>query len=230
MELSGRLKLIYQMIPQCGTLCDVGADHALIPAYALLNNRCRKAVACDVKKGPLERADRTLLKYGLQDCMDLRLGSGLRPISADEADVVILAGMGGVLIAELLNDQLEKAKLAHRIILQPMYAQEVIRPFLWRNGFRIEDEALTREGSKIYQAMAVSFDKDATDKSQRNPLFEVVGELLIKKKDPLLNDWLYDRIEIQKKIVNGLRRAAAPSPSLKREEMLLIDMEALLGT
>ena len=67
MAISGRLKLIYDMIPQCSILSDIGTDHAYIPAYALLNNRCEKALACDVKPGPLERAKRTRKKYNLED-------------------------------------------------------------------------------------------------------------------------------------------------------------------
>jgi tRNA (adenine22-N1)-methyltransferase len=226
MELSPRLKLIYNMIPPCGTLCDIGTDHALIPAYALLNGRCGRAIACDARKGPLQRAKKTMDAYGLHGRMELRLGNGLEPLSADDAEVVVIAGMGGILITELIANQLEKAKCAKRIVLQPMYAQEAVRPFLWKNGFRIEDEALCREGRKIYQALAVSFGGEFTE-GAGDPVFEVVGELLVKKRDPLLPDWLCDRIRRQRKIVDGLRRAREPGRSLEREAELLDRLEDL---
>ncbi len=227
MKLKGRLKLIYDMIPQCDTLCDIGTDHALIPAYALLNKRCRRAIATDMRKGPLVQAKQTLKAYNLQSIMDLRLGNGLEAISMDEADVIVIAGMGGVLITELMGNQLDKAKKAKRIILQPMYAQEVVRPFLWQHGFTVIDEALTREGKKLYQVLAVVYDETASAPCMKDHLYEVIGEGLINNRDPLLEDWLCDRIKKQRKIVNGMRSAALPRPNLEQEEELLRDLESL---
>ena len=80
MVLKGRLKLIYDMIPPCDILSDIGTDHALIPAFALLSGRCKRAIASDIKSGPLERAERTRKKYMLMNSMELRVGSGLEPI------------------------------------------------------------------------------------------------------------------------------------------------------
>lgn len=227
MKLKGRLKLIYDMIPQCDTLCDIGTDHALIPAYALLNKRCRRAIATDMRKGPLVQTKQTLKAYNLQSIMDLRLGNGLEAISMDEADVIVIAGMGGVLITELMGNQLDKAKKAKRIILQPMYAQEVVRPFLWQHGFTVIDEALTREGKKLYQVLAVVYDETASAPCMKDHLYEVIGEGLINNRDPLLEDWLCDRIKKQRKIVNGMRSAALPRPNLEQEEELLRDLESL---
>jgi len=229
-ELKGRLRLIYDMIPPCDTLCDIGTDHALVPAYALLNKRCRRAIATDVRKGPLERAKQTLEAYRLQDAMELRLGDGLEPISAEEAYVIILAGMGGVLITELLDAHIGKARKAKRIILQPMHAQEVVRPFLWQNGFAVMEEALTQEGDKLYQVLAVSYDQEACALARKEPLYAVIGEGLVRNRDPLLEAWLGDRIRRQRKIVDGLRKAASPRSNLDREENLLKDMEALYGS
>ena len=107
------------MIPQCDTLCDIGTDHALIPAYALLNKRCRRAIATDMRKGPLVQAKQTLKAYNLQSIMDLRLGNGLEAISMDEADVIVIAGMGGVLITELMGNQLDKAKKQKGLFSSP---------------------------------------------------------------------------------------------------------------
>lgn len=228
MELKGRLRLIYDMIPPCDTLCDIGTDHALVPAYALLQKRCRRAIATDIRKGPLERAKQTLDACGLQEAMDLRLGNGLEVIAMDEADVIVMAGMGGLLITELMGAQIDKARKARRIILQPMYAQEMIRPFLWQHGFAVADEALTREGGKLYQVMAVCHAPKACASARKEPLYATIGEGLIKNRDPLLEEWLYDRIKRQRKIVDGLRRAASQKPDLEREEKLLRDMEALL--
>ena len=89
--------------------------------------------------------------------MELRLGNGLEPITEEEADCIVIAGMGGLLIAEILSDSMNKAKRAGTIILQPMRKQDELRTFLWKNGFEILDESLTMEGDKLYQAMKVRY-------------------------------------------------------------------------
>ena len=108
-----------------------------------------------------------------------------------------------------------------------MYAQEVVRPFLWQHGFTVIDEALTREGKKLYQVLAVVYDETASAPCMKDHLYEVIGEGLINNRDPLLEDWLCDRIKKQRKIVNGMRSAALPRPNLEQEEELLRDLESL---
>jgi len=228
MVLKGRLKLIYEMIPACDILADIGTDHALLPAYALLTDRCRKAVACDVKTGPLERARKTLKKYMLEDRMELRLGSGLEPIGEIEADVIVMAGMGGILITRLIRESIDKARAASCLILQPMTNQELVRPFLWEQGFEIKDERLAREGDKLYQVILAYYTGKARAKWER--INEIIGEKLIENKDPLLKDWLKNHISKQRKVVQGLKKAEANTDSrqLLQEEKLLNELEELL--
>lgn len=228
MVLKGRLKLIYDMIPACDILADIGTDHALLPAYALLHRRCRKAIACDVKTGPLERAMRTVKKYMLEDRMELRLGSGLEPISEHESDVIILAGMGGILITRLIQESINKAEAANCLILQPMTNQELVRPFLWERGFEIKDERLTHEGDKLYQVILAYYTGKPRTKWEK--INEIIGEKLIKNEDPLLKDWLKNRIKKQRRIVLGLKKAEANADrsQLSREEKLLSELTDLL--
>lgn len=226
MILKGRLKLIYDMIPPCDTLADIGTDHALIPAYALLNQRCKKAIACDVRTGPLERAERTLRQYGLGECMELRLGSGLEPLKPREAQCIVLAGMGGLLMIELLEQSLDIAREASHLILQPMVGQEAVRPYLWQRGFEVEDEALVNEGPKLYQVLRVRY--TGIKRESWDILNEVIGEQLIKKKDPLLPLWVRDRLKRQEKIVKGLMAARSTSESLEKERLILHALTQLL--
>jgi tRNA (adenine22-N1)-methyltransferase len=191
-----------------------------------MNGRCKRAIACDVRKGPLERAQRTLDQYDLHEKMELRLGSGLEPLSSDEADCVVLAGMGGILITGLLENSLITAQKASCIILQPMVGQELVRPFLWQRGFEVVDEGLAREGEKIYQALSVHYTGNIRE-SWRS-IDEVIGEILVRKKDPLLQDWIRERIKRQSKIVRGLRTAKSPAGSLQKEEELLCAMKEML--
>lgn len=228
MILTGRLKLIYDMTPKCDILSDIGTDHAFIPAYALLNNRCNKALACDLRPGPLERADRTRNKYKLEDKMELRLGSGLEPIMEHEADVIIMAGMGSYLITELMEDSLQKARKANYIILQPMTGQEIIRPYLWENGFEILDENLINEGRKIYQVILIKYTGRVREKWSR--INEYIGEKLIEKNHFLLENWIKDHIRKQKKTVLGLKRSkSATEEQIEKEVKLLKDFIHCIG-
>ncbi len=230
MVLKGRLKLIYDMIPTCDILSDIGTDHALLPAYALLNGRCKKAIACDIRPGPLERASRTLKKYMLENSMELRLGSGLEPVGEQEADVIVMAGMGGILITRLIEESILKAKKANCILLQPMTDQELIRPFLWRQGFEIKDERLIREGDKLYQVILVFY--SGKIRNNWRSFDEIIGEKLIENKDPLLKDWLKDRIKKQKRVVLGLKTAKTDidRAQLSNSEKLLNDLLNLLDS
>jgi len=230
MVLKGRLKLIYDMIPPCDILSDIGTDHALIPAYALLNGRCKKAIACDVKPGPLERADMTRRKYMLLNSMVLRLGSGLEPIREEEADVIVMAGMGGMLITQLILESINKAKKANCIILQPMTNRELIRPFLWENGFEIIDEGLACEEGKIY--LVVSSRYTGIRKVNNNRIKELIGDILIQKNHPLLKDWVKEHIRKQKKAVSGLKcaKSAYDPEKIEIEERLLKELTELFDS
>ena len=155
MKLEGRLGLIRDMLSPCDCLCDVGTDHALIPAAAVMEGICRRALATDIRPGPLERAARTLRRYRLEDRIELRLGAGLEPVRAGECDGIVIAGMGALMICDILANHRETAERASFLILQPMHAQERLRPWLRENGYVLLSERLAREGEKRYQVLAV---------------------------------------------------------------------------
>lgn len=228
MILKGRLKLLYDMIPTCDILSDIGTDHGLLPACALINQKCRKAIACDVKEGPLNNALKTVKQFGLEGKMELRLGNGLEPITEEEADCIVIAGMGGLLIAEILSDSINKAKRAGTIILQPMRKQDELRTFLWKNGFEILDESLTMEGDKLYQAMKVRYTGNIRE--EWDPLDEVIGKPLIEKRDPLLQDLVKSAIIRQEKIIKGMRKAKSSEIIPEREKKLLEKLRNLLDS
>lgn len=157
MKLSGRLGLILQMLPKGQCLLDVGTDHALVPAAAVLDGRFERAIATDIRPGPLERAMRTVRRYALEDRMTLRLGAGLSPVAPGECDVMVLAGMGALMITEILESHPQVARAANLLVLQPMHAQERLRPWLRANGYEVLQERLAQEGDKRYQVLGVRF-------------------------------------------------------------------------
>jgi tRNA (adenine22-N1)-methyltransferase len=93
MKLNKRLMMIAGKIPKCHTLADIGTDHAYIPIYAVKNQLCEKALAADLREGPLKMALENIRRCGTADKIEIRLGNGLEPIIYNEIDVIVVAGM-----------------------------------------------------------------------------------------------------------------------------------------
>lgn len=220
MQLKGRLLSISQMVPSCKKVCDIGTDHAYVPIYLIKNNICNTAVATDIKKGPLERAKKNIDLYGLSLEIELRQGYGIEPVKLNECEVVIIAGMGGVLMTEILKESLEVVKNAKSLILQPMYVKEAVREFLLINGFNIDDESLSSEGDKIYVVIKAHYDGI---KREHDTIYYHVGKRLFDKNDPLLPRYLEKKIKSQQKIVTGLKKSNNSNKALIEKETSLLN-------
>lgn len=155
--LDKRLKMCADMISGNGVVCDIGTDHAYLAADLILSGKCNKVIASDVKKGPLEAAAKTVEKYGLSDKIDLVLSDGLENISLDGVSDVVIAGMGGETISEILSSCDQIWKHNFNLVLQPMTKIDVLRKWLGKNGYVIEEERIADDGDKLYIAMLVRF-------------------------------------------------------------------------
>lgn len=154
MELTPRLGAIAQQVPLGARLADVGTDHGYLPVWLLLNGRIKGAVAADLRKGPLERARETAQQYGQSAAISFRLCDGLTDITSDEVDTVVIAGMGGETIIDILKAApwTRQEKL---LLLQPMTGIPNLRRWLQSNGYAILDEQLAREGKRLYSIWTV---------------------------------------------------------------------------
>ena len=95
MELSKRLQFIADHIDRCKTIIDVGTDHGYIPIYSVKNNLCEKAIASDINKDPVKKAEMNAALEGVKSSVEVRLGGGLEVINIGDAEAVVIAGMGG---------------------------------------------------------------------------------------------------------------------------------------
>lgn len=146
-KLSPRLLAAAELVDTNGSVCDVGTDHALLPCY-LYQKGVKNIIASDINDGPLVAARETIEKYIGADCpIRLVKSDGLRSI--DYADNVIVAGMGGELIARIVSE-CSFLKPDISFILQPMTKAEILRRELYKNGFRITAERAAEEGDKLY--------------------------------------------------------------------------------
>lgn len=153
--LTPRLDCIIRHV-HADTAADIGTDHAYVPVELIRSGRAKKVIAADVRKGPIEIAKANINKYGLSNKIETRLGSGISVINNDEADTVIIAGMGGELIRDIMSSDIEKTRFP-LFILQPMNSQYELRVWLLENGFEIMTEDIECEGKRVYNLMKVKY-------------------------------------------------------------------------
>lgn len=144
MIISPRLQAIANNIISGLSLADIGTDHAYLPAYLLLNKQIPKAIASDIKQGPLNKAQETVDEFQLQD-IELRLGGGLSTLREGEVEQITIAGMGGEMIAKILDDHQAISSNLRRLVLQPMGQVDELRKYLNNNGFKIILEEICSE-------------------------------------------------------------------------------------
>lgn len=155
--LSERLKLIKSLVPQGSAVCDVGTDHGYLPAALMKSGTAKSVIATDIREKPLNNARENLERLGVLG-VDLRLCDGLADVRADEADTVIIAGMGGEVIAGIISRASWLCNKNVTLILQAMTSCEVLREYLAGNGFAIEKEITLTENGKVYSVILARYD------------------------------------------------------------------------
>lgn len=154
-KLDARLEAAARLVGE-GTVADIGSDHALLP-IELVRRGTPRALASDINEGPCERARIHVRAAGLTDKITVKCCPGLDGIEEFAPDNIIIAGMGGELIASILGASDYPEKSECRLILQPMTMHGELRRFL-ADGYRITHETVVREGGKHYQLMAAVWD------------------------------------------------------------------------
>ena len=162
--LSQRLETIATLVPNGARVCDIGCDHGYLAIYLRLNNIAKTVIAADLNEQPLKRAEANIKKLNA-DNIDLRLCDGLAGVKKDEVDTVIIAGMGGNVIAGIIDRCVFSKSEALTFILQPTTSAEALREFLCKNGFEIINETVVYENNKLYSVMVSKF----TDQTKTHP-------------------------------------------------------------
>lgn len=149
--MSPRMIMIAGEVEPCECVFDTGSDHAFIPIYLVKNEICEKAIASDINRGPMDVAFKNIKKFGLVGQVAVSLCYGIE--NASGCDCIVVAGMGGQLIVDILERHGGIAKKASQLILQPMNAPEKLRKYLWDNGYSIYRENLCSEKHKVYNVI-----------------------------------------------------------------------------
>lgn len=167
--LSGRLQMLADMVTPGNIPADVGCDHGFLSIYLVEEGICPRAVAMDVREGPLLAAEKHVRESGLGDYISLRLSDGLAECRAGEADTLICAGMGGRLMERILTEGMEKAAGMKELILQPQSELAQFRAFLRKAGFSVVREEAVLEEGKFYFAMKAVYGMAAGDRKAGAP-------------------------------------------------------------
>lgn len=190
-NLSERLMCIAKFIPPCQCLADIGTDHGYIPIYTVINNISKQGIASDIKEGPVSIAKKNIMAYRLENKIETRIGPGLSVLKMDEADVILISGMGGNLISDIIEENKEIAMNADYLILQPVQYVEELRKYLSNSEFKIVDEELAKDGNKYYHIIKIA--KGTADTYGRE-VYYYTGLKLVNKRHPLILNYVEHKI------------------------------------
>ncbi len=173
-QLPKRLETIIERLPASGCLADIGCDHAYVAIEAVRRGKATRALACDVRKGPLQQAAEHILCAGLAGKIETRLSDGLEKVAPGEADTVVVAGMGGPLMERILQGRLEDFR---HFVLSPQSEIPHFRRFLLAEGMQIDEETMLIDEGKYYVILNVSKRAAATEASRDSDDHDVAGEM-----------------------------------------------------
>lgn len=227
-HISKRLCAVVGLVTPGGAVADIGCDHAHVAMYLYENSLCEKVIACDVNSGPIEAARRNVKEAGFEKEISVRCADGLMGLDDNEADTVIIAGMGGNLIINILSDGRSKIGDKCELILQPQSDIDEVRRYLTKEGYYFIAEDMVFEDGKYYTMFKVSRISDDKYRRYQTDADFVFGGLLIDNRHPVLNDFLRYRRTQYLEIIEGIdKKGGSLNAEDKRkslsEELFLIE-------
>ena len=217
-QLSERLTAIAEMVTEGNRLVDVGCDHGYLPVYLMLQHKIPGAIATDVGKGPLARAQEHIAQYHMEAYIETRLCNGLSEIRPGEGDTLVIAGMGGPLMERILSEGRHALPGFQELILQPQSDIPHFRRFVMQNGYQIIQEEMILEEGKFYPIMkAVQYEGEQPAVWSREE--EMFGRLLLERKHPVLKLYLERELRIRSEISAQLESASGDVAKKRRMEV-----------
>lgn len=213
MNLGARLKAAAGFVEAGCRVADIGTDHAYLPIYLLEKKMAVYAYACDVNQGPFNAAAKAVRRSGLTDFIDVRLGDGLKALEPGEADNVVIAGMGGSTMIEIMQAAPQVATAVQRFIFQPMNDAARLRGWLLANGWQIIDETLVEDEGRLYELICA----EPGSMELGDDILLEIGPILWEKKPTLLRSHLQQLLDKSGRIIKGMQESEQARHSTRYE-------------
>ncbi len=203
--LSPRLSAIADLVPEgIDLLADIGTDHAHLPVHLIRSGKVQRAIAADIARGPLDRAEKTIKAASLSDRITLRLTDGLTGLETAPLSHIVIAGMGGELMIHILEHAPFVKDRKIPLILQPMTRADVLRIWLAEHGFRVERESLCAEDDRIYQILSVVYDGKIHTLTK---LESLIGQGSLARTEPIFKKQFSRLIQVYTARIEGKESA-----------------------
>jgi tRNA (adenine22-N1)-methyltransferase len=242
--LSKRLFKIAEHVPQGSRLADIGSDHALLPVYLAQHGYIASAIAGELNDGPFTAALKQVQEAGLKHTIEVRQGDGLEVIISGEVDVITIAGMGGLLMVQILSQGISKLEHVQRLVLQPNVGEDVVRRWLMEQGWFLSAEYILQEDGKTYEVLvadrleqvkqlnqALYQDRFLSGKMISSERLLAMGPYLLRDADPIwILKWQDELIKLQR-IVEQLSRSQQESSRHRQKQIQdeMIDIQEVLA-
>lgn len=201
MDISKRIAMLIEMVPKCTSMVDVGTDHGYVPIGVIKAGKAERAIASDVRKGPLKIAEMNILEEGLSDRIRVAMGSGLKTVKPKEVDGAVIAGMGGNLVKDILMDSMDVVRNLDFLIVQPAQNPEVIREYLYTGPYEVISEDLVREDDgRYYEYIMVRYTGSISE-SVGTPLGYELSPYLLKNGHSLLSGFIGEKLREAENII-----------------------------
>jgi len=229
--ISKRLQYIVDMVTYFDTIADIGCDHGYVCIELIKNNKVKKAIASDISYPSLKKTIDFVKVNNIDDRIETRVGDGLDVLNKDEVDAVIVAGMGGVLISDILkkNYNLKFKEKNPLLILQPVQQAKDLRYYLYENKFEIVDEDIVFDMGKYYNIIVAKKINEISNTyltiEKCKDVYMEYGILNIIKKNILVREILEERIKNSKKLFDDLKQKKVKISDLNILSQKIKEME-----
>ncbi|MGL6173559.1 MAG: tRNA (adenine(22)-N(1))-methyltransferase [Cellulosilyticaceae bacterium] len=215
MQLSTRLYTMAKFVQKESRVVDVGTDHGYIPIYLSENNIVKSCIASDINKGPLENAAKHMVKYNINN-IELRQGNGLQKITLEDAiDTIIIGGMGGYLIIDILKNAEAIVKGVGHLILQPQNNIGEVRKYVHEMGFKIKEEEFITEEGKYYTVIYAI----PGNETYSHEYEYVYGKITLEKQNEVFKAWMSHKEKTFKQIYETLASNPSESSLARKKEL-----------
>lgn len=196
-----RLNTLAKMVDPGSRVADIGTDHAYLPIELVKNGKIDYAIASDVAEGPLENAKNDIAAAGLTEQIETRLGSGLETVThADQIDTVVIAGMGGKLMTDILDRAWSKDAQFKTLVLEPNIGEAGVRNWLMMHNYKIISEKLIAEDGHTYELIKASLTEEKHEMTEKEIFF---GPFIVQEKNPVFyQKWEGQLVYYQRLLVN----------------------------